>query len=136
MTRERSGEAIILETLERAGEACEDPAPLIYSRLFQAHPEFERLFALDTDGGVRGSMLQTAIDCLVDMAAQGPTAPAILASERLNHYSYGVPADRFESFFEAIRDTVRELNGKAWKPPEEAAWRSLLERVRAPADEG
>ena len=122
---------IIIETLERAAEVCEDPSGRVYERLFRAHPEFETLFALDTDGGVRGSMLQTAFDCLIDLAGEGRTAPAILSSERMNHYSYGVPAETFESFFAAIRDTVCELNGEAWGDRQAREWSRLLRRVDA-----
>ena len=52
----------IMLSLERFGEICADPAPLIYRRLFAQHPDFEDLFAMDTDGGVRGSMLTTCFD--------------------------------------------------------------------------
>ena len=131
---------IIVSTLERAAEACSDPAPLVYERLFSACPQVESLFQLDTDGGVRGAMLQTAFDCLIDLAGEGRTAPSILMAERMNHDSYGVPSDTFEIFFEAIRDTVRELNGAAWDSVRERAWNDLLDRlgqqVYVPADAG
>jgi len=129
MDRHGNGQAIIVETLEHAGRVCEDPTTLIYERLFAMHPEFEGLFSLDTDGGVRGSMLQTAFECLIDLAGEGRTASAILASERMNHDGYGVPTDTFAWFFEAIRDTVRDLNADAWQHREESAWAGLLDRL-------
>lgn len=129
MDRNDSLEAIIAGTLDRAATACEDPTALIYDRLFAMHPEFETLFSLDTDGGVRGAMLQTAIDCLIDLAGEGRSASAILASERMNHDGYGVPPDTFAWFFGAIRDTVRELNANDWTAAEEAAWSELLGRL-------
>jgi branched-chain amino acid transport system ATP-binding protein len=55
---------LILDTLERASERCADPAPLIYRRLFELRPEFESLFVMDTDGGVRGSMLTTCFNAI------------------------------------------------------------------------
>ncbi len=120
---------IVIDTLERAAQACADPAPPVYRRLFAMHPEFESMFSLDTDGGVRGSMLQTAFDCLIDLAGEGRAAPAILTSERMNHDGYGVPPETFEWFFGAIRDTVRDLNGQAWQDREESAWAVLLDRL-------
>ena len=65
-------EAIITHTLELAAERCEDPAPLIYERLFDMHPELEELFVMDTDGGVRGSMVESSIEYILDFVGWKP----------------------------------------------------------------
>ena len=43
-----------------------DPTADVYARLFAAHPELEALFLMDRDGGVRASMMQQALECIVD----------------------------------------------------------------------
>ena len=122
---------IIEDSLVRVAEICGDPRDRVYGRLFDRNPEFEMMFIMDSDGGVRGSMLQQAIECLLDFAGPRVTSPSILASERERHFGYGVPEDHFERFLEALRDTVREVIGESWTPVLEEAWASLLEDMAA-----
>jgi len=123
-------QAHILATLERAA-AAGDPAGDVYARLFVAHPGLEALFLMDQDGGVRGSMLQNAIDCLIDCAGPGMITPAVMASERQNHVAYGVPDGVFDAFFAAIRDTIAARCGEAWTAEAGAAWARTLDRLAA-----
>jgi hemoglobin-like flavoprotein len=120
---------IILDTLERAGEACADPAPLVYARLFQLRPAFENLFVMDTDGGVRGSMLETCFTAILGLLENSPTQRVIISSSRFAHGGYGVSESDFELMFIAIRDTFRELIGDAWTPAMETAWAGLLAEI-------
>lgn len=122
---------IIEATLARAAEICGDPRDAVYARLFARRPEFEDLFLLDTDGGVRGSMLQQALECLLDLAAGGGATRSIVTSEWQRHEGYGVPAAAFMLFFEAIRDTFREALGTEWSDAAEAAWAELLADIAA-----
>lgn len=125
---------LILQSLEALAEREGDPAPVIYARLFADHPDLEALFLMDTDGGVRGSMLQQSFDCLIDVAEGGSLAPVILGAERVNHGTYGVPDNLFDAFFTTIRDCVREAMGADWKAETDAAWSRLLARTAALAD--
>ena len=120
---------IILDTLERAGEACADPAPLIYRRLFEMHPELEKLFLMDPDGGVRGSMLQTCLSSILGLLDGERTPRFIIAASRMDHASYGVPDDKFDIIFAAIRDTFRDLIGPDWTPAMDRAWSGLLAEI-------
>tara|TARA_R110002094_G_scaffold17912_3_gene29547 strand:+ start:196 stop:591 length:396 start_codon:yes stop_codon:yes gene_type:complete len=117
---------LILNSLETFATREGDPAPAIYQRLFAVHPEFEALFLMDTDGGVRGSMLQQAFDCLIDVAEGGSMARVVLGSERVNHESYGVPDNLFDAFFVAIRDSVKASLQGDWAPDVDVAWSRLL----------
>ncbi len=122
---------LILETLERAGGLCPDPAPRVYARLFALHPEFEPLFVMDHDGSVRGSMLQTCIECLIGLAEGSAVARFLIAAARMDHAAYGVADDRFDLMFAAIRDTVRDLLGGEWTPAADLAWARLLASIAA-----
>ena len=122
---------LILQSLEALAEREGDPAPAIYARLFADHPDLEPLFLMDTDGGVRGSMLQQSFDCLIDMAEGGIMAPVILGAERVNHGTYGVPDNLFDAFFTTIRDCVKAAMGTDWTEETDAAWSRLLVRMAA-----
>ncbi len=122
---------LILETLEQVSERCADPAQLVYRHLFSATPNLEALFLMDTDGGVRGSMLQTCLTCILGLIDGSPTPRFIISAARMDHPAYGVREDEFDLMFVAIRDTVRDLLGAGWTPAADAAWTSLLEEIAA-----
>jgi hemoglobin-like flavoprotein len=117
----------VTESLGLLSERAGDVTGIIYERLFAAHPELEALFSMDTDGGVRGSMLSQAFECLIDLAeGPGTLAETVIRSERVNHDSYDVPAAMFDVFFTVIRDLTKEMAGSDWSPFVEAAWASVL----------
>lgn len=123
--------ALILETLERAAETCADPAPLVYRRLFALRPDFEALFVMDTDGGVRGSMLETCFNAILGMEDDAPVQRVIISSSRFSHTGYGLAEADLDLMFVAIRDAVRDLNGGHWTPQADAAWDARLAEIAA-----
>jgi hemoglobin-like flavoprotein len=122
---------VILATLETVAERQGDPATLIYRRLFSAHPELERLFHMDRDGGVRASMVQEAFECILDFVGPRRTAPQIISAARLHHQGYGVPDGIFDEFFVAMRDAIRDIMEDDWTPVMETEWRKLLAEFAA-----
>ncbi len=122
---------LILDTLERAGERCADPAPLIYRRLFELRPDFEALFVMDSDGGVRGSMLATCFNAILGVLEDSPSQRVIISSSRFSHGGYGLADADLDLMFTAIRDTFRDLLGPDWTPEAEAAWAGLLTEIAA-----
>ncbi|MFN7165186.1 MAG: globin [Hyphomonas sp.] len=118
--------ALILDTLERASEKCADPAPLVYARLFAAHPHLESLFVMDRDGGVRGSMLETCLNIILGLLENSPTPRFLISAGRMQHDGYGVPEGEFDAMFIAMRDTFRDLIGADWTPEADTAWTQLL----------
>ncbi len=122
---------LILDTLERASERCADPAPLIYRRLFELRPDFEALFVMDSDGGVRGSMLATCFNAILGVLEDSPSQRVIISSSRFSHGGYGLADADLDLMFTAIRDTFRDLLGAAWTPETDAAWTHLLAAIAA-----
>jgi len=122
---------LIFQTLERASEKCADAAPLVYRRLFELRPEFEDLFVMDSDGGVRGSMLATCFNAILGQLENSPTQRVIISSSRFSHGGYGVSEADFDLMFTAIRDTFRDLIGPDWTPETDAAWTRLLVDIAA-----
>lgn len=117
-------------TFERVVELAGDPKDRIYARLFELHPEFERLFVMDVDGGVRGSMLQTSLNCMMGVARnEAETSRFLIEAARMIHDGYGISDDEVDSMFLAIRDTFREILGKEWSDEIDLAWTGLLEEL-------
>lgn len=123
--------AVILATLEAVADQHGDPTQAIYAELFSRHPELEALFWLDRDGGVRAAMVQQGLECILDHVGEQLTSRYIIAAARQHHDGYGVPADRFDAFFAAMRDTFRRLLGAGWTLEMERAWERLLDELRA-----
>ncbi|MFN7054005.1 globin [Hyphomonas sp.] len=122
---------LVIESLEKAGEVCADPAPLIYARLFELRPDYAALFEMDTDGGVRGSMLATCFEVILGIIDGQPSQRVILSAARFSHGGYGVPEADIDVMFEAIRDTCRRLMGPAWSEAHEADWDAVMREIAA-----
>jgi hemoglobin-like flavoprotein len=122
--------ALITRSLELVAERG-DPAPLVYRRLFAAHPEMERLFVRDTNGLVRGNMLAEAINGILDFIDRDSYGGNLMRVEIVNHENLGVPREVFPTFFTAMRDTFAEMLGSDWDGETDAAWRALLARIDA-----
>jgi len=118
--------AHIVATLESVAARHGDPADAIYTELFAAHPDLESLFWLDRDDGVRRSMVQQGLECILDYVGDRLTAPQIIAAARHHHDGYGVPADRFDAFFVAMRDAFRQIMSADWTPATDRAWNQML----------
>ncbi len=118
--------AVIVATLEVVAERRGDPGPDIYVRLFAAHPAFERLFVMDSNGDVRASMVQQGFEVILDYVGERLVAPQIISAERQRHDGYGVPEDLFDAFFVAMRDAFRDILGADWSPAMEREWAGLL----------
>jgi hemoglobin-like flavoprotein len=121
----------ILATLEAVADRHGDPTDAIYAELFGRHPELEALFWLDRDGGVRAQMAAQALDCILDHAGERLTSVQIIAAARQHHDGYGVPAERFDDFFVAMRDAFRGMLGADWTAEMERAWEAMLAEFAA-----
>ena len=122
---------VILSTLQAVADRHGDPLAAIYARLFSVHPELEALFHMDRDGGVRASMMQQGFECILDYVGPRLTAPQIIAAARQHHDGYGVPAERFDDLFGAMRDAFREILADSWTPDMETEWAALLRELAA-----
>ena len=120
---------LIESSLEAVAERVGDPAPLVYRRLFEIAPELQALFVRDTDGSVRGEMLQRAFETILDLLGEGHYARGLIATEFVNHQNIGVPPTQFELFFVAMIDTLREVLGEQWTPETAEAWDAVRTRV-------
>ena len=130
-------EKTIVESLERVAETAGDPAPAVYERLFERHPEMQPLFVLDRNGSARGHMLSEALDCVLDFCTGNKYASNFIESEQMNHDGIGVPPDIFSTFLAIVVEVFKELLGTDWTAEMDAAWKDALKGLEvAPPSAG
>ena len=117
---------LIERTLEIAGERGGDLTPRVYARLFAAHPEMEPLFVRDTNGSVRGEMLNRVFEMILDFIDRRAYAAQMIQCEVITHDGYGVPPSVFGLFFGVVADTLRDVVGQDWTVEMDEAWREML----------
>lgn len=126
--------ALIEASLARVAERLGDPTALVYARLFAEFPQLEVLFVGDKLGTVRGNMLQTTLECLLDHAGPRAYAHHFVGSERVNHVGVGVPPEMFDRFYATVIATFRDALGADWTAETDAAWnraaRALMDAAR------
>jgi hemoglobin-like flavoprotein len=118
-------------SFELAASRCADLTPLVYQRLFDAHPETQAMFRSDGRDLVKGSMLALAIEAILDFAGQRRGHFRLIACEVVSHDGYGTPRELFIAFFAIIRDTLRDLLGDQWSIEIAHAWDQLLVEIDA-----
>jgi hemoglobin-like flavoprotein len=121
----------IEQSFELAAMRCADLAPLVYQRLFEAHPETQTMFRTQGSELVKGSMLALTIEAILDFAGERSGHFRLIACEVSSHDAYGTPRDLFIAFFAVIRDTLRDLLGDEWSPEIARAWDQLLVEIGA-----
>jgi len=119
----------IERSFELAAERCEDLTPLVYRRLFDAHPEARTMFRTEGSELVQGSMLALTIDAILDFAGERTGHFRMIAAEISSHDAYGTPRELFIAFFGIIAQTLREIVGADWSDEIDAAWRKLLGEI-------
>jgi hemoglobin-like flavoprotein len=113
-------------SLELAGERCSDLTPLVYARLFAAHPQMERLFWRDTSGAIKGEMLAKVFEAILDFTGERQYAARLIQCEVVTHEGYDVPREVFGTFFATVAQTLKDVLGTDWTPDIDAAWHALL----------
>jgi hemoglobin-like flavoprotein len=116
----------IQRSFKLAAERCEDLTPEVYRRLFRDHPEAEAMFRSEGSELVKGSMLQLAIEAMLDFAGDRSGRFRMIECEVASHDAYGTPRKLFSAFFAVIAATLREILGSDWSGEIDDAWRQLL----------
>ena len=121
----------IEQSFELAAAACDDLTPLVYQRLHREYPETRAMFRTEGSEPVKGSMLQLAIEAILDFAGERRGHFRLIESEVFSHDAYGTPRELFVAFFAVIADCLRELLGEQWSQDIDAAWHKLLRDIEA-----
>lgn len=112
-------------SLEAVAAHCEDVVPPVYAALFERFPDFEDLFVLDTDLGVRGHMLNEALSMAEGLLQDDQMAVSFVSAERMNHEGYGVGDDIFDGFYQVMAEVFQAIATTAWTPEMSAAWNAV-----------
>ncbi|WP_063683198.1 globin [Bradyrhizobium stylosanthis] len=121
----------IEESFEIAALRCADLTPLVYRRLFEAHPETRTMFRAQGSELVMGSMLALTIEAILDFAGERRGHFRLIACEVASHDAYGTSRELFIAFFAVIRNTLRDLLGDDWSADTALAWDRLLVEIDA-----
>jgi hemoglobin-like flavoprotein len=121
----------IERSFELAAERCKDLTPLVYRRLFNAHPEAQAMFRTQGSDLVKGSMLALTIDAILDFAGDRTGPFRMIECEVVSHDAYGTPRQLFFAFFGIIADALREILGTDWSAEIENGWQTLLQEIEA-----
>ena len=113
---------LIVESFELAAARCEDLTPLVYDRLFAVKPETRGLFRADPKNLIKGSMLELALEAVLDFAGEKKASHRLIFCEVQSHDAYGTQPEIFTVFFVVMRDVVRDLLGAEWTAEVETAW--------------
>lgn len=119
----------IERSFELAAGRCEDLTPLVYRRLFEAHPEARAMFRTEGSDLVKGSMLALTIDAILDFAGERSEHFRLIATEVSSHGAYGTPPELFLAFFVIIAQTLREVLADEWSDEIDSAWRQLIAEI-------
>ena len=116
--------------LEKLVDAIGDPVERVYDALFQAVPDLQHLFVLDTNGSVRGSMFTETLNLLGDLADNDTYATNFLRAEQSTHEGFGVPSEAFPAFLDAIEQVMATALEGQWTTEERSGFSSLIDRAR------
>ena len=116
----------IVQSFALAADRCGDLTPLVYDRLFAAHPEARALFRTEGSELVKGSMLALTIEAILDFTGERSGRYRMIECEAISHDAYGTSRELFVTFFAAIADTLRDLLGSDWSDEIDGEWRRLL----------
>ena len=124
-----------LETLETSFDLIaprgEELVDTFYTRLFEAAPAVEPLFA-HTDLRKQKAMLLLLRKSLRDLDSIAPKLRQLGA----RHVAYGARPEHYPVVAEVLLASMAELAGEAWTPQVEAAWAGALGLVATAMLEG
>ena len=120
---------VISETLDHVAARIGDPTPLVFERLFREAPQVRDLFVRDTNGLVRGQMLQVTIESLLDFLGDRSYGGNLIQIKRVNHAGLGVEPEVFDTFYRTVMATFKDVLGANWTPRMDAAWTRALDEL-------
>ncbi len=116
---------LIEQSLQQYADRHGDPYAAAYQKLYAANTEYEGLFILDTDEGLRRNMMRTTLEIIALYIDDQRAAANRIIGARVNHIPYGIEED-FDLFFEIVRDVIAEALADSFTPDHAAAWDIML----------
>ena len=117
--------SLIEETLAHYAEHHGDPYDVVFEKLYAAREDYEGLFILDTDEGLRRNMMRTTLEMMATYIDDAYAAENLVIGARLVHLTYEI-TDDFDLFFQITRDVIAEGCADIWTPNHTTAWNDML----------
>ena len=116
---------LIRDSWQKLRPDVDRAAELFYTRLFEEDPTLRELFTGDVaaQGKRLMTMMGTAVDRLDELEAMTPT----LYELGQRHVDYGVQAQHYETFRDALMWTLQNVLGADFYPEVEEAWGAFFE---------
>jgi hemoglobin-like flavoprotein len=108
--------------------AAPDVVGRFYAKLFERHPELERLFGRRSKRE-QEKMLTEAILAVVGHMEDAGWLRGVLRPLGAKHVTYGVTEAMYPLVAQALVDTLREVSGPEWSDETERAWIGALGAV-------
>ena len=122
--------ALIEQTLAHYAEHHGDPYEAAFQKLYAADPNYQALFFVDTDEGLRRNMMQTTLEIIATYCDDKRMAENLIIGTRLVHLTYEI-GDDFDLFFQITRDVIAEGCADIWTQDHAAAWNAMLKDFEA-----
>jgi hemoglobin-like flavoprotein len=116
-----SDSELLTRSLDAIGEKGIDIMPAVYSRFFQQCPEAETLFN-GKERAVLGKMLNEVLMSALDCASHANFLHGLLTTQANDHMGWGVTANMYGAFFNAMLDVIQESLGSHWDKETQGAW--------------
>ena len=97
---------------------------------YAADPNYQSLFFLDTDEGLRRNMMRTTLEIITTYIDNAYAAENLVIGARLIHLTYEV-TDDFDLFFQITRDVIAEGCADIWTDAHAEAWNAMLKDFEA-----
>jgi len=117
--------ALIEQTLAHYAQHHGDPYDAAFQKLYAVDPNYQALFFLDTDEGLRRNMMRTTLEIVSTYIENTYTAKNLVIGARLIHLTYKV-TDDFDLFFQITRDVIADGCADIWTEAHATAWNAML----------
>ncbi|MDE2595837.1 MAG: globin [Sphingomonadales bacterium] len=122
--------AAMEQSLDAVAEAGIDIVPVVFARLFAAHPQDRAMF--HNPGASEGAMVTEIMTMLLAQAAGEPWVPMMMRHQVATHHDHGlIPVERYRQTLDLFIDVLAETAGPRWLPAHEQAWRGEVDRLSA-----
>jgi len=116
---------LIRDSWQKLRPSVERAAELFYTRLFQEDPALRELFSGEV--AAQGKRLMTMMGTAVDQLDNLETMTPLLYELGQRHVNYGVQAQHYETFRDALMWTLQNVLGADFYPEVEEAWGAFFE---------
>lgn len=116
---------LVEQSLELYADQYGDPYDAVYAKLYAMDADYEGMFLLDTDEGLRRNMMRTTLEIITTYLTDPTAAANRIVGAQMSHVTYGVE-DTFHQFFEITRDVIAQGLGDAFTPDHATAWNLML----------